>query len=85
MCPLGWDLGSETGCADLLMPAIPTCILEVLFPSNPSLVPLTKFPLMAGAHLSARFHLTEVSTGASEIALQFKSNQTGKFANEDAA
>ena len=67
------------------MPTLPTCISEVLFRSNPSLVPLTKLPSMAGAHLSAQFHSTEVSTGASETALQFKSKQIWKFANVDVA
>lgn len=85
MYPLGWDLGSEPVCGDLLMPTDPTCILEVLFPSNPSLVPLTKLSSMAGAYLSAQFHPTEVSAGASETALQFKSKQVWKFANVDVA
>lgn len=79
MCPVGWGLGSETACAGVLMPTLPTCILEVLFPSNPSMVPLIKLPLMAGAHFLAQFHPTEVSADASETALQFKSKQIWKF------
>lgn len=62
------------------MPTLPTCNLEVLFPSDPSLVPLIKLPSMTGAQLSAQFHLMELSTGASETALQFKPEKIWKFA-----
>ena len=40
---------------------------------------------MAGAQLSAQFHSMEVSTGACETALQFKSKQIWKFAHVDVA
>lgn len=79
MCPLGWGLGNEIVCDGVLMPTLPTCVLEVLFPSNPSMVPLIKLPLVAGARFLAQFHPTEVSAGASETALQFKSKQICKF------
>jgi len=67
------------------MSTLPECILEVLLPSNPDLVPLTKLPSMAGVHLLSQLHPTEVSTSSSETALQFKSKQMWKFANVDVA
>lgn len=66
--PVG-ALGRETVCVDLLMPTLLTCILEVLFPSYPTLALLTKLPSVSVVNLSAQFHPTEASAGTSETAL----------------
>lgn len=67
--PVG-ALGRETACVELPMPTLLTCIWEVLFPDNPTLVLLTELPSVSVANLSAQFHPTEASTGTSETALQ---------------